>query len=165
MKLRAATDGNDCWGGGGVSPPAASRRRRLRTTSFWLSYKTCICYIGAGGNSIQFSLSPDCIVTESLRSIDLKDAPNVFMPYREAKTHSPSTPTSCSIPDDPSLNWINTALRWLSRKTQTGLILATNCPGFIILYRCPRWLMVSETNVIMGSSNPTTAEWVKVKNE
>ena len=61
------------------------RRRRLRTTSFWLSYKTCICYIGAGGNSIQFSLSPDCIVTESLRSINLNDAPNVFMPYREAK--------------------------------------------------------------------------------
>ncbi|WKA11620.1 hypothetical protein VitviT2T_029100 [Vitis vinifera] len=35
--------------------------------------------------SIQFSPSPDCIVIESLRSIDLKDAPNVFMPYREAK--------------------------------------------------------------------------------
>ncbi|WKA04862.1 hypothetical protein VitviT2T_022861 [Vitis vinifera] len=60
-------------------------RRRSRTTSFWLSYKICICYISAGGNSIQFSHSPDYIVIESLRSIDLKNAPNVFMPYREAK--------------------------------------------------------------------------------
>ena len=45
------------WVGSEVVMVEALRcRRRSRTTSFWLSYKICICYIGAGETAFSFHL-------------------------------------------------------------------------------------------------------------